>query len=526
MKNIYNKILYLFVLATILYSCQKEAEVPIKDYPMVFTNIKSIDSGGVWLEGIIKANDTTNIKKVGFIFGETLINEIRVNEISDTFEYYLNTDIKKGTTYQVQAFIETDNYKVFGNTKSFVSEGYIHNKPIVNNMFPLQATDKNKITITGQNFSFLDENTSIKIGDAFAIEYLLKIDTIIFLMPPLKDGEYSVKLKVYDSEFDLGKITVMKPRIDDFYPKTGFDNTLVTVKGKYFGDDIKNLKVYFGTHNINILNLNDSIIQFYTPFDLLGEFYVNVDVTGKSAISKDIFKVKGIDITPHKAKVGDIVTITCEIPLNSATVWFNNTQAIVKSIITENKIEVYVPSYTETSTTIKINTENHTIINKDFVKLPTWIKIFNFVLERAYTANCVINEIGYLGFGCTWNDYYQSNDWWKFNPTTMEWTQLKNFPISNVKNNFSFVLNEKCYLGVQSGNYEDLWEYTPTNDSWIKKTSFNKVNNSYLSTFVYENKAYILADNCFYIYTPETDTWTQQLIIHLLRIINSTGAII
>jgi hypothetical protein len=112
-----------------LLSCTEEERLNI-DYP----RIKTLDISVNTMEEVIyKAEITyrgeTEIQSYGFVWGQgnnpDLISgsQVRLNgkPENNTFAITLNDLLIKNTTYTVRAFVETDQYVIYGQTIEFTS---------------------------------------------------------------------------------------------------------------------------------------------------------------------------------------------------------------------------------------------------------------------------------------------------------------------------------------------------------------------------------------------------------------------
>ena len=104
---------------------------------------------------------------------------------------------------------------------------------------------------------------------------------------------------------------------------------------------------------------------------------------------------------------------------------------------------------------------------------------FNFG-DRHHPFYFSINDTPYVGFGH--GDYINDNitiykDFYKYEVSSNQWTQLNDFPSEGRVAGTQFSFNGKGY--VLSGDGDDhgpldsgeLWEYDPVNDNWIQLTS-------------------------------------------------------
>lgn len=80
-----------------------------------------------------------------------------------------------------------------------------------------------------------------------------------------------------------------------------------------------------------------------------------------------------------------------------------------------------------------------------------------------------VNGIIYLGLGNDNN--YAYNDWWRYDPATDSWERLTDFPGKPRNLAFSFVINDKIYVGggdslLWRPYYRDVYVYDPSTDTW------------------------------------------------------------
>jgi N-acetylneuraminic acid mutarotase len=147
----------------------------------------------------------------------------------------------------------------------------------------------------------------------------------------------------------------------------------------------------------------------------------------------------------------------------------------------------------------------------------SWTKIASLPnnSSRNITTTFVINNIAYMIGGAT---NATSKDNWAYNPQTDTWKKIADFPYA-IDGQSSFVLNGEGYVTcgkiVNGNSINEVWKYNPINDSWIKSESIGtNVRYNHFS-FILNNKAYVgggiinnqqnqtnLSGIGFYEYTP------------------------
>jgi len=147
----------------------------------------------------------------------------------------------------------------------------------------------------------------------------------------------------------------------------------------------------------------------------------------------------------------------------------------------------------------------------------TWNSIGLNVVDcpqvRDYPISGVINGMAYVGLGNDQNGVY-FNDLHRFNPTTLVFDSLANFPGNqNREDAISFTLNNKLYYGLGNWPYDmnpiyfsDLWEYDPQTDVWTLVDSSYSDTSSVVN-FIANGEFYIQGNHSFQRYSPITNTW-------------------
>jgi len=168
---------------------------------------------------------------------------------------------------------------------------------------------------------------------------------------------------------------------------------------------------------------------------------------------------------------------------------------------------------------------NYTYLNDFYCYDPLtskWTKAGSFGGTKRYEAVVfVINDVAYLATGK--KDGYVS-DFWKYNGTTNEWTQLRDIYNTDEDNSYdddyddivrsqgvAFVSGEKGYekgyitTGGKGGSGRSTWEYDPATDLWNEKTSFEGVSRGGSVSFTINDYGYVLTGSTSSTYF--SDIW-------------------
>lgn len=144
------------------------------------------------------------------------------------------------------------------------------------------------------------------------------------------------------------------------------------------------------------------------------------------------------------------------------------------------------------------------------------------------------NRPGIVGFALDGNAYFGTGnnvdpanftvfkDFWKFDPSQNQWTQIDDFPGVARTGAVSFVVGDKAYVGLGSDGQgappinKDIWRYDAKTGKWDPMTDFPVTASLVGVLFSNETKAYIgVAENSashygqMFEYDPADDSWRE-----------------
>jgi N-acetylneuraminic acid mutarotase len=139
--------------------------------------------------------------------------------------------------------------------------------------------------------------------------------------------------------------------------------------------------------------------------------------------------------------------------------------------------------------------------------------------ERA--VSFAIDGKGYVGLGYNREeDKEELGDFWEYDPTSDEWTQLSSFGGTARYNSVAFAIGSKAFVGTgYDGDKHngDFWEYNVAEDTWNEIASFpgEKIEAGF--SFVIGSKGYVaggrnngLYSTNFWEFDAETKKWTSR----------------
>lgn len=137
---------------------------------------------------------------------------------------------------------------------------------------------------------------------------------------------------------------------------------------------------------------------------------------------------------------------------------------------------------------------------KDFWKYDPskneWTQLNDFVgASRVKASSFVIDEIAYLGLGYDGigaPPFFQ--DLYRYNDDKDEWDRMADFPSSGHPG-LSFSLNSKAYVGAveeSALNYNQMYEYSPLKNEWKKLNKLPSSNSLNKSSFNINNRIFVI----------------------------------
>ncbi len=129
-----------------------------------------------------------------------------------------------------------------------------------------------------------------------------------------------------------------------------------------------------------------------------------------------------------------------------------------------------------------------------------WSKLLDLPdTSRFYAVGFTIGNKGYLGTGLGNDPFQRLNDFWEYDPSTQQWSEMAPVGGENGEGRSSglgFSINGKGYTGLGRGDsnsyLSDFWEYDPDANIWIKVANFKGAPRAFSSVFISNGKAYIV----------------------------------
>lgn len=143
---------------------------------------------------------------------------------------------------------------------------------------------------------------------------------------------------------------------------------------------------------------------------------------------------------------------------------------------------------------------------------------------RYHPAFIQLDDKIYVGLG---NNSSNLEDWWEYDILTDTWSEKDDLPGPPRHHPFYFGINGIAYVGLGHGNsvngnlsiYRDFYKFDPSTDEWTQLNDFPGEGRVAGTQFDYNGKGYVLSgdgedhsfmeEGEFWEYDPQSDEWTQ-----------------
>ena len=442
-----NVVLVLLMLFS-TYSCKQETEI---DVPLVFTGeVTEISESGVILNAKV-ANVSSDILEYGFILkkDQRSKNEGIIFLDNEDFNLYvkynLNSGLKKDTTYNIRAFIQTKEGTGYGNYVSFTSSGSLPSE--LNKFSPDFGPVGTKVVIEGKNFGFLKEDIKVQFGNVTAVIDSVSKEKLFVTIPQLSISE-NVKVAVESA----GKVSYSQDLFQLWFPWANTGNNNNFWCESYFQIENQGYIIYRG----ELKTYNLEIQTWEKTSNLPSECEIAVLSTALNKKAYVLFNNGFWEYEPEsekwtRRKYPPGLTISGyynEILYNERYQFFltNTEDKILLGSFNDNKLWEF--------DTVK----NVWVQNK---MLPD-----NIAKNPVGSFSLYISGNVYLGLSST-----SGNEFWKYNPENSSLVALGTIPL----NSYSFwgitIIDDELFLGLGKN---DSWPSESSNEMWKYNFALNK----------------------------------------------------
>ena len=431
--------------------------------------------------------------------------------------------------------------------------------PEITSISPLNATFRDEVTISGNNFDHELSRNKVYFGNIEAtITYADKNTLKVQVPDGLESSSEKIKVEaqlqedVYEENFQL-----LPPEIS-FVPQDVKAKQEITIQGKNFHPvteknhvTIEDIEVDLSSGNTEGLDTEIPLGPFprrkakvkLKLLDITVEYEVELNIIDNWVMISEELPFRFRRGPKNAVVVNNVAYILARQKGNyfdeSVYLWrFDSTD------FTWEKIDTNVPEHGTFASGI-LETNGSEIFyytsnpSNDFwqysIENNSWKKLPSFPGNRRdYPAHFSMGNDIYIGIGTDLLPYspVSYEDFFKYNSSTNEWTQISDLGFDIWGGNrrtgmASFVIDDIAYLAGGASNTGDLdaWSYDPGSDSWIQIADFPFP--SYESVgFQIGGIGYVTGGASIggadpsaksWSYSPDSDSWEESYSIKLGR---------
>jgi hypothetical protein len=387
-----------------------------------------------------------------------------------------------------------NNIRVKIDNREDIYSSFTLLEPQIESVTSINATFRDELTITGDNFDFELSRNKVYFGNIEATVTFADRNTIKVIVPDdLESSSEAIKVVAQLQEVVFNENFQLIPPEINFVPQDVYANQDITIQGAYFHPILDRNNITIEDIDVNLISGNTENLDTKIP---LGPF----------PRRKAIVKIQLLDLT-----------VEYEIELNILDKWvmvsnnlpFRFYRSVNNAVVAQNQAFVIAPS-------LDINDNNQYLWKFNPVDFNWEQSTIPFTMK--WSAVSVSNGNKIYVYNAEGN-----NGFWEYNPMTEQWNELTAYPGSRRDYPTHFSIDGDIYIGMgadfepyTSIKYGDFYKYSPTANSWTQIADFTYQNyflRTETSTFTINNIAYVgngatntgMVD--YWSYHPNTDEW-------------------
>lgn len=423
--------------------------------------------------------------------------------------------------------------------------------PKINAVSPLNATFRDEITITGDNFDFEITRNKVYFGNIEATITHADKNTLRVIVPDdLESSSEPIKVVAQLQEVVYGENFQLKSPEISFVQENVNVNQDITIQGSYFHPvlnrnniTIENIQVNLSSGSTESLNTKIPLGPFprrkaivrLSLLDLLVEYEVELNIIDKWVMVSESLPFRYRRGPKNAVVVNNSAYILARERDNytddSIYLWkFNSIDlswekvsttvpdhgTFASGILETNGSEIFYYTSNASNEFWKYSIENN-----------SWSKLSDFPgPRRDYPAHFSIGNDIYIGGGTDILPYtpISYKDFFRYNTLTGEWNQISNLPFDiwggyRRTGMASFVINDIAYLAGGANNTGDIdaWSYNPNLDLWEQIADFPMANRE-SAGFQINGLGYVVGGGPVggsrldksWVYSPSSNLWEES----------------
>jgi hypothetical protein len=455
--------------------------------------------------------------------------------------------IKCKVPVNIESIINNIRVKIDNREDSYAS--FTLRKPQIKSINLLNATFRDELTISGENFDFEISRNKVYFGNIEATITYADRNTLKVIVPDdLENSSEQIKVMaqlqkvVFNENFQL-----LPPEID-FAPKDVYVTQDITIQGAYFHPILNRNKISIEDIVVNLTNGNTESLDTKIPLgpfprrkatvkiqllDLIVEYSIELNILDKWVMVSDNLPFRFRRGPKNAVVANNVAYILARKKDNyidtSIYLWkFNNIDftweqvntnipehgTFASGILETNGSEIFYYTSNASNEFWKYSIESN-----------TWSTLSNFPgLRRDYPAHFSIGNDIYIGIGADILPYtpISYKDFYKYNTLTDEWNQISDLPFDiwgghRRTGMASFVINKIAYLAGGASNTGDIdaWSYNSNSDLWEQIANFPIINKESVG-FQINGLGYVTGggwgsnNDKSWVYAPNNNTWEES----------------
>lgn len=305
-----------------------------------------------------------------------------------------------------------------------------------------------------------------------AINRDIKQDQVYYVRPFIMTDEKSV----YGIQSEFTGKGSKTAEVLDYFPKAGFDGTLVKMRGIYFSGRKENLSVYIGNTRAEIIRFSEDSLVFTIPVTpVIGWVPFKIVSSGHEIVIENAFEVYGPKITGISATdgyPGDIITVSGKNLIYYGPPGFRFGGYGAETIEAgEELVTIVIPVTNNASFDNTVNVRLYTGQKATSLYTPFTVKkTWETKAATPFDWHYEYNAFSYDGKGYILEP--NSKVLYDYDPVTDTWNPGSAFPGDRDENNI-FITTGNKLLKIGGINYlgpvESCWEYDFNTQVWIRQ---------------------------------------------------------